>query len=80
MDYSQQIGEFWQRQLWAGVIASENLSLQEDVEHSEIKALYQYMPVQAATSNMFDPELYPCLRELCTLDNEGMSQLMPDGS
>ncbi|CAE7208989.1 unnamed protein product [Symbiodinium microadriaticum] len=77
MDYSQQIGEFWQRQLWAGVIASENLSLQEDVEHSEIKALYQYMPVQAATSNMFDPELYPCLRELCTLDNEGMSQLMP---
>ena len=62
MDYSQQIGEFWKRQLWAGVIASESLSLQEDVEDSEIRVLYQYMPVQAAANNMFDPEQYPYLR------------------
>ena len=80
MDYSQQIREFWQRQLWAGVIASESLSLQEDVEDAEIKALYQYMPVQAAAANMFDPESFPYLREVCSLDDDGMSLLMPDGS
>ncbi|CAE7666482.1 unnamed protein product [Symbiodinium sp. KB8] len=80
MDYSQQIGEFWKRHLWAGVIASESLSLQEDVEDSEIRALYQYMPVQAAANNMFEAEQYPYLRELCTLEDEGMQKLMPDGS
>ena len=80
MDYSQQVRDFWQRQLWAGVIASESLSLQEDVEDAEIKALYQYMPVQAAAANMFDPESFPYLREVCSLDDTGMSLLMPDGS
>ncbi|OLP98785.1 hypothetical protein AK812_SmicGene18734 [Symbiodinium microadriaticum] len=80
MDYSQQVRDFWQRQLWAGVIASESLSLQEDVEDAEIKALYQYMPVQAAAANMFDPECFPYLREVCSLDDAGMSLLMPDGS
>ena len=80
MDFSQQIGEFWKRQLWAGVIASESLSLQEDVEDSEIRSLYQYMPVQAAANNMFDPEQHPYLRELCTLEDEGMQKLTPDGS
>ena len=80
MDYSQQVRDFWQRQLWAGVIASESLSLQEDVEDAEIKALYQYMPVQAAAANMFDPESFPYLREVCSLDDNGMSLLMPDGS
>ena len=80
MDFSQQIGEFWKNHLWAGVIASESLSLQEDVEDSEIRSLYQYMPVQAAANNMFDPEQHPYLRELCTLGDEGMQKLMPDGS
>ena len=80
MDFSQQIGEFWKRQLWAGVIASESLSLQEDVEDSETRSLYQYMPVQAAANNMFDPVQHPYLRELCALEDEGMQKLTPDGS
>ena len=44
------------------------------------RSLYQYMPVQAAANNMFDPEQHPYLRELCTLDDEGMQKLTPDGS
>ena len=65
---------FWQRQAWAGVIASESLSLCEDIEDSEIKALYQFMPVQCAASNMFDPAEFPYLCELCTLDQNGVSR------
>ena len=78
--FDEQVSEFWQRQAWAGVIASESLLLCEDVEDSEIKALYQYMPVQSAAHNMFDPAEFPYLRELCTLRSEGLGRLMPDGS
>ena len=81
MDYSQQIGEFWRNHLWAGVIASESLSLQEDVEDSEIRSLYQYMPVQAAANNMFDPEQHPYFERTLYIERRGeMQKLTPDGS
>ena len=62
--YNERVCEFWQRQAWAGVIASASRSLCEDVEDSEIKALYQLLPVQCAAHNMFDPTEFPYLREL----------------